>query len=130
MRVVNEVIDHEGGAIVVLHKAFLDRLSSRVDVDTMASTIIDKVKNEIIHSIVSTYDFSALKKEIARQVREDVARMVMARHDHRIRVAVEEVMLKAEKDFEDERVKARKSEVYKRQYASRKAKRIATLRDE
>jgi hypothetical protein len=120
-----EIIEDQGSLVVVLNKPFLDRVLLKADEDAIALAIVDKIMGEVINHFTSTWDYTALQQEVSRQVKHDVGRIVLSQYDYRIRAAVKAVMLKAEKDFEDERVKQRKAEVNKRTYARRKAKREA-----
>ena len=120
-----EIIEDQGSLVVVLNKPFLDRVLLKADEDAIALAIVDKIMGEVINHFTSMWDYTALQQEVSRQVKHDVGRIVLSQYDYRIRAAVKAVMLKAEKDFEDERVKQRKAEVNKRTYARRKAKREA-----
>lgn len=120
-----EVSEHQGSLVVTLNKPFLDSVLAKIDAASIAKVLVDKIKDEIICSVISTYNQTALKDELTRQIRQDVGRVVLSRYDHRIRAAVEDVMRKVDKDFDDDRTKLRSAEINKRRYAARKAKREA-----
>lgn len=120
-----KITETQGSLVVVLNQPFLDRVLLAVNEDAIAKAIVDKIMGEVINRFVSTWDYTALQREVSRQVKHDVGRIVLSQYDYRIRAAVKDVICKAEKDFADERVRQRKAEVNKRTYARRKAKREA-----